>query len=148
MKQKSVGQAYGSVLKFNEIASQLNNPNKDSIALQLDLIQEEYLEGVEAYDKEDRVELLDSAVDMWVVVSGLLQKLEVMGYDVEEALKRVTDNNLTKFADMGQLTVQEGFTQTYNKKHKMYVLKDSNGKVRKYPWYKPVNLSDLVPVVV
>lgn len=151
MKQKSVGKAYGSVFKFNEIAGQLNDPDKDSIALQLDLIQEEYLEGVEAFDNEDRVELLDAAVDMWVVVSGLLQKLEAMGYNVEEALQRVTDNNLTKFpstANNAMNSWNADYEPTFNKKHQVLVLKDKNGKVRKPDGYKSVDLSDLVPVVV
>lgn len=151
MRQKSVGQAFGSVLKFNDIAGQLSNPDKGSIALQLDLIQEEYLEGVEAFDNEDRVELLDAAIDMWVVVSGLLQKLEAMGYNVEEALKRVTDNNLTKFPSYeGNKTNiwPPEYQAMFNDKHKVIVLKNSNGKVVKPSGYKSVNLSDLVPVVV
>jgi len=151
MKQKSVGQAFGSVLKFNDIAGQLIEPNKDSIALQLDLIQEEYLETVDAFDNEDRVEVLDGAIDMWVVVSGLLQKLEAMGYNVEEALKRVTDNNLSKFpstANNAENSWNGDYTPHFNKKHQVLVLKDKNGKVRKPDGYKPVNLSDLVPVVI
>lgn len=150
MKQKSVGQAFGSVLKFNEIAGQLSNPDKDSIALQLDLIQEEYLETVEAFDELNRVGVLDGALDMWVVVSGLLQKLEAMGYNVEEGLKRVTDNNLTKFPEIGftQEYVPDNHSQTFNKKHKVYVLKNENGKVKKPHGFKPVSLSDLVPVVI
>ena len=148
MRQKSVGQAYGSVSKFNDIAGQLNKPDKDSIALQLDLIQEEYLETVEAFDEDDKVEILDGALDMFVVVCGLLQKLEAQGYNVEEALKRVCENNLSKFPSTEgnkTNTWNPEYTPTFNKKYNVLVLRDSKGKVRKPEGFKSVDISDCVP---
>lgn len=148
MKQKSAGQAYGSVFKFNDISGNLNKPNYDSIALQLDLIQEEYLETVDAFDLDDKVEILDGACDMFVVVCGLLQKLEAQGYDVEEALFRVCDNNMNKFPTTDgnkTSTWNPAYTAHFNKKYKVLVLKDQNGKIRKPDGFVPVDLSDLVP---
>ena len=146
-KQKSIGQAWGSIFKFNDIASQLHKPNKDSIALQLDLIQEEYLETVDAFDAEDKVEILDGACDMFVVVCGLLQKLEAQGYNVEEALKRVTDNNMSKYpsvSDVENIWPAE-YQKMVNKKYGVIVLKNKNGKTMKPPGFKPVDISDCVP---
>ena len=148
MRQKSAGQAYGSVFKFNDISGNLNKPDKDSIALQLDLIQEEYIETVDAFDADDKVEILDGACDMFVVVCGLLQKLEAQGCDVEEALMRVCENNLSKFpstANNATNTWSGDYTPHFNKKHKVLVLKDKNGKIRKPEGFKPVDLSDCVP---
>lgn len=144
----AVSQCITDTYSFNTIAGQLDDPDKGSIALQLDLIQEEYLEGVEAFDLEDKVGLLDSAIDMWVVVSGLLQKLDKLGFNVSEALTRVSENNLSKFIPLGQpVHYEKGIISEYNDKYEVVVLKDLTGKVRKPVNYKPVDLSDCVPSV-
>jgi hypothetical protein len=148
MKQKSIGQAFASVLKFNSIASQLDKPDNNSIALQLDLIQEEYLETVEAFDNNDKVEILDGTLDMFVVVCGLMQKLEAQGYNVEEALKRVCENNVSKFPSYeGNKTNiwPPEYQVLFNEKHKVIVLKNKAGKTVKPPGFKPVDISDCVP---
>lgn len=151
MNQKQAGKAYSEVKKFNEIAGQLDVVTEESIALQLDLIQEEYLETVEAFDGKNNVELLDGAIDMFVVVSGLLQKLEASGYNVAEAMKRVTDNNLSKFPDDAPPTIpvpvewNEQWTLIHNRQHKVLVWRDGNGKIRKPHGYQSVDLHGLTP---
>lgn len=150
MKQKSVGQAYGSIYKFNDISGNLAKPDKEAIALQLDLIQEEYLETVEAFDDDNQVEILDGACDMFVVVCGLLQKLEAQGYNIEEALARVCENNMSKFPSIaGKENVWPSeFQSFFNKKYQVLVLKNKHGKVIKPSGFKPVDISDCVPGVV
>lgn len=149
MTQKQAGKAYTEVRKFNRYAGQLKNVSKGSIALQLDLIQEEYLESVEAFDTQDTVGLLDGAIDMFVVVSGLLHKLEASGYDVGEAMKRVTNNNLTKFVESLDISfacqnnykcVIEDFDGVPVKSYR-----DINGKLRKGPDYVSVEIEDCAP---
>lgn len=149
MKQKSVGQAYGSILKFNDIAGNFKGDFDDSIALQLDLMQEEYLETVEAYDLADDVGLLDGALDMFVIACGLLQKLDDYGYNIEEALKRVCENNLSKFPSTANNATNvwpPEYQAMINKKHQVLVLKNKAGKIVKPPSFKPVDISDCVPV--
>lgn len=152
MNIKEAGFAYEEVKRFNRYAGQLENVSKDSIALQLDLIQEEYLETVEAFDNEDPVELLDGAVDMFVVVSGLLQKLEASGYDVATAVEKVVANNNTKFV-VGSIlnstfAKQNGYTTTYQKFGGITVgsYRDTNGKLKKPPGFESVVLSDCAPL--
>ena len=58
--------------------------------------------------KECEVELLDGAVDVFVVVSGLLQKLQHFGFDVEKALLRVPENNMSKFLWLFHHKIQIG----------------------------------------
>jgi len=151
VNQKAIGKAYADVYKFNNIAGQFENVTESSIALQLDLIQEEYLETVEAFDNKDGVELLDGAIDMFVVVSGLLQKLHASGYNVVGAMKRVTDNNLSKFPDASNPTIPvpvewtEGWTINHNEQYNVIVWKDANGKIRKPHGFESVNIEDCVP---
>jgi hypothetical protein len=152
--QKTFGKAFTQIYKFNDIANNFHNVDLDSIALQLDLIGEEYLETVDAFDKLDRVELLDGAIDCFVVVVGLLQKLQATGYNVSEALQRVNENNLSKFlpCDDSERTHREiiatKHTIDYNGKYNVIVLKNENNKIMKPKSFQPVELSDCVPVVI
>lgn len=148
MNQKQAGKAYNEVKKFNEIAGQLDVVTEGSIALQLDLIQEEYLETVEAFDGKNNVELLDGAIDMFVVVSGLLQKLEASGYNVAEAMKRVTDNNLSKFPDVATrsgVVIPSEWQVNLNEEHNVVVFRNQVGKIMKPPGFVPVELHGLTP---
>lgn len=144
--QKSLGKNYTAIQKFNDISGNLDNITQQSIALQLDLIQEEYLETVQAYDEEDMQEICDGAADMFVVVCGLLQKLEAYGCDMEEILNRVCENNLSKYPTVGMaIRYDPALSVTVNEKHQVYVIKDINGKVRKPLDFVPVNLFGCVP---
>jgi hypothetical protein len=150
MNQKQLGKAYTAIRKFNDIAGQLENVTKDSIALQLDLIQEEYLETVDEYDLENPVGILDGAIDMFVVVSGLLLKLDASGYDVATAMKRITDNNLSKYPSAVNPTIpvpvewNSEWTLTHNKEHEVLVWRDGNNKIRKPHGFRPVEIGDCI----
>lgn len=142
----SLQQAYDDVHKFNDIAGNLSNVNIKSIFAQLKFIQEELTEGVEAVLDGDSVELLDSACDMFVTVVGFMQKLEAIGFNVEEALKRVNDNNLSKFpTEVPTASLVDGYTYSVNESYGVYVIKDKNDKIRKPSDFKSVYLGDLVP---
>ena len=146
LTQKSVGVSFTEIKKFNEIGGSLQNITKASIALQLDLIQEEYLETVQAFDDENMEELVDGCLDMFVVVSGMMQKLEAFGVDVEACLEAICENNLSKYIAVGTaLHYDPEFTKTLNEKHQVYVLRDKNLKIRKPSNFKPVDLYGLVP---
>ena len=144
--QKTLGTNYTEIKKFNEIGGSLNTVTKDSIALQLDLIQEEYLEAVQAYDGCNPEEFADGVADMFVVICGMIQKLEVAGYDMEAVIDTVCENNLSKYIPINTaLHYDPEFTKTLNEKHQVFVLRDKNGKIRKPSNFTPVNLYGLVP---
>lgn len=147
----SIEACYESVRAFNKFSGNLDGVGMASINLQLNLIDEELTEtGQAAFDK-NRVELLDGACDLFVTVAGLLQKLTAIGYDVEEALFRVTENNLDKFsyATYDESEIPEGCRQEFIKDYGgIFVLKDANNKIRKPLNFRKVELSDLVPVCV
>ena len=136
---------YNSVKRFNEIAGNLNNVDSDSIAAQMDFLQEEYLELVDAFDADNKVEILDAVCDLRVVLDGLVQKLEAQGYNVEDAMTAVCENNLSKFKSTVSKADKERYTVSLNNKHKVFVLKDDNGKIRKPDSYESVNLTMFVP---
>lgn len=161
-----IAAAFDSVYKFNDISKQFDFSNKqDAIAgidLQLSLIFEELTETIDALDtglsespnadkREAAQELLDGAADLFVVTMGLLQKLKVAGFNVEEALLRVTENNLSKFpvainAQDWNWYESQGWTPVHNEEYNCFVLKDKNGKTRKPVNYAPVDLSGTFPV--
>jgi hypothetical protein len=153
MKSNYIQEAYDSVKLFNSLAGNLTGVTSEGIDSQLTLCFEELTEAIDGHEAGNKTELLDGAVDMFVVGAGLLQKLEAAGYDVERALKRVTENNLTKYPKtMSEFEVREakalGYSVNFNADHGCYVLKDSAGKIRKPMSYKGVKLNDLVGSVV
>ena len=139
----NLNKLYEQVKIFNELAGNLDNVDKASIALQLDIAQEEYIETVDAFDAKNPIELLDGYIDQIVVGFGGLQKLEALGVDVETAFERVNNNNLSKFSD-SVLQQPPNTTATFNKRWEKWVFKDSlTGKVKKPLDFAPVDLSDI-----
>lgn len=141
-----VGNAYESVRQFNDIAGNLTYVTAEGIDNQISLIWEEFEETLTAAEEGDSVGVLDGTLDLFVVVSGLMQKLEAAGYNVAEGLKRVTENNMTKFPPLGSVfDYDKSFKLSYNGNYKRSVILDGNGKIRKPVGYTPVYLGDLIP---
>lgn len=156
-----IAAAFDSVYKFNDISKQFEGDKRAGVDLSIDLIFEELVETISAMDEgmsdypnsdklDAEIELLDGAADVFVVVMGLLQKLQNVGFDVEKALIRVCENNLSKFPksippnDFNWYE-QQKWTPVYNDKYSCFVLKDENGKTKKPIDFVPVTLADLVP---
>jgi predicted HAD superfamily Cof-like phosphohydrolase len=95
--------------------------NSEAVNLQWDLIREEYDELSEADigSENDLKELAD-------LVFVCYQYAALMGYDLDEAMRRVYISNMSKLDDNG-LPIRRG-----------------DGKVLKGPNYIPPDLSDLV----
>lgn len=144
MNITQAGVAYKDVEIFNTIAGNLNTVTEDSIDNQISFIFEELTETITAFEAGDMVEVLDGACDLFVTVTGLMQKLEAAGYDVETAIERVNANNLSKFPKEVSEADKALYTVTLNEQYNRYVLKDGNGKVRKPSTFASVDLSDLV----
>jgi len=156
-----IATAFDNVFTFNDVAKQFDGNFIDGVNLQLDLIFEEFCtetlpafeDGCNAivYDKDkekaakEAVKLLDGAVDTFVVVAGLLQKLQAAGFDVNEALLRVTENNLTKFTKKAEYlwAEKQGYEVVWNDLHSVFSYRDANGKLRKSPEYKSVDIDEL-----
>lgn len=156
-----IATAFDNVFTFNDVAKQFDSDLLQGVNLQLDLIFEEFCdETVKAYeegcnaiayskDKEkaakEAVKLLDGAVDTFVVVAGLLQKLQAAGFDVNEALLRVTENNLTKFTKKAEYlwAEKQGYEVVWNEQHSVFSYRDAAGKLRKSPEYQSVDIDSL-----
>lgn len=156
-----IATAFDNVFTFNDVAKQFDGNFIDGVNLQLDLIFEEFCtetipafeDGCNAivYDKDkekaakEAIKLLDGAVDTFVVVAGLLQKLQAAGFDVNEALLRVTENNLTKFTKKAEYiwAEKQGYEVVYDEQYNLFSYKNSSGKLMKPCSYIPVDLKDL-----
>lgn len=138
-------------LAFNVIASTAYTYTKESIEQQLKIILSEVEELVTAFKSETPVDVAAEAVDVVVTVIGLLQKLNNAGIDVPEIAERIGSKNLDKFPDVSQVTLVNDTIKDYADKGVTvapsinlgkYVIRDSNGKVRKVLGFTPVVLDD------
>lgn len=97
--------------------------------LQIKLIIEEYTEVIEAFDAFKQGDVSTHA-DLLKELSDLVfvcyQAAENMGWDLDEAMQRVFDSNMSKLDDNG------------------VPIKNEAGKIMKGPNYQKPNLTDLV----
>jgi hypothetical protein len=142
---ETIQEAYKNVELFNKIASNLDNVTPESIDNQLSFIYEELCETIDAVEYGNDLEALDGCCDLFVTVAGLMQKLEAAGFDVSEALKKVNENNLSKFPlyDVRNNELAPANTRTIiDANHGVLIFKDiETGKIRKPTNFVPVNLS-------
>lgn len=150
----NIAAAYQQVARFNEIAGNLkryhNEADLDSIGNQIDYIKEELEETFDAFVEGDAVELLDGACDLFVTVAGLLQKLELNGMKVEEALARVNENNLDKFPTIEEFEKHPDMCPCNGVPEdglfgRVVFKREYDGKVMKPTTYTAVNIDDCVP---
>ena len=94
-----------------------------SLRNKLHILAEDLKSGKVQAVVEDRVEFLDALADQIVTATGTGY---MAGMNVPEALNRVNSSNYSKFGDDGM------------------PLFDANGKIKKGPNYKKVNLEGLV----
>jgi NTP pyrophosphatase (non-canonical NTP hydrolase) len=142
---------------FNEISGKSGVPSDEDIRNQVRLITEEAKEIKDALEQgEPEINLLQEALDVLVVTFGLIEQLKSKGYDVDKAMGKVVDCNLSKFTqdrteawksmdsyhDSGT-----NVTVDYYEEHNVYVIKDENNKIRKPLNFKKVNLEDCKPKV-
>ena len=142
---------------FNTIAGTDKENHISAFNKQLNFLQEEVNELDEALFNLDVVEAADAVVDAMVVLTGMYQKLENMGVDMDEVVKRVVDNNLSKYPSFHTTQVvqdtvdkylQEGITITVKEdiEGHCYVFRNAKtGKILKPSTYVPVDLKDCVP---
>jgi hypothetical protein len=144
--EDTIQEAYKNVKLFNQIASNLDSVTPESIDSQLSFIYEELVEGIDALEAGDDIELLDSACDLFVTVAGLMQKLEAAGFDVAGALKKVNENNLAKYVPYDVRLPIDFYAPAntfpiIDDVHNVIIFKDKEtGKIKKPTNFVPVNL--------
>ncbi len=115
------------VIEFHETygvpLGEVDFDNEEGMKLRLDLIYEEYDELLKAWDARDKVDFLDALTDMLYVIVGTSVAL---GWDQDEAWRRVHKSNMSKLDDEGNPVVRY------------------DGKILKGPNFKAPELDDLV----
>ena len=95
----------------------------DNRQMQASLIAEENLEFLHAHDNETSASCLKELADLVYVA---FQYAENSGWDLDEAIKRVHESNMSKLGEDGLPIYRE------------------DGKVLKGPMYKEPHLGDLI----
>ena len=141
---------YLGVKLFNDIADNSTKLTMQDLANQQKLISEDaHYEACEAFEDDDAVQLLDSVIDGLYVVLGQLQKLSLLGFDVQQAMKQVQEDNMQKFPTDEQVAIESvemykkaGQEVAYKQVQGRFVLYNTRtGKVLKPKCFKPTDLS-------
>ena len=139
---------------FNVLSGQYRKVSFQDLKNQVALVTEEAQETLDAVNQQPIVGLLDGAVDVMFVAIGLLQKLEYLGVDVDGAMKRVAEDNLSKFPQtqavvdatvemykQQQIEVSSEYDEIFNR----WIIKDKQNKIRKPAGFVGTNLSAFIP---
>lgn len=116
-----------SIINWNKIAEN-NSFNK---WLEMSMLSEEFAETILAIKNKDKKETLDGVLDMFIIWIWTLYKMGFNSEQISTALERIMNNNYSKFQ--------------YDTEWNHICIKDENWKIMKPVWFKPVDLSDLIP---
>lgn len=145
---------YKAVKDFNTIAGNKDVSVKGFKTQQRNVYEECIKEVEEALNENNVVKLLDGIVDGLYVVMGQLHKLELMGCDINGAIKQVCADNISKFPSDEEIAAKTvlhynkqniNASWEYNEDYQRYVIKDENKKVRKPIGFTSTDLSKYVP---
>ncbi len=149
-----MNESYRDNAMFNEVAGNDKKLSMTALLNQEKLIAEEAKELKDALTENNPVKVLDGVVDLYVVLDGFATKLEALGFDISTALKQTIENNMSKFPSSKEVAEQtvdhyakQGVTTTmeYNEKYGRWVIKDTNGKIRKPVGFVSNDLSNCLP---
>lgn len=154
------------VIKFNVMAkgidpiySPVSKEFYDRLSVQLKLLRDEVDETLEAIENKDNPEILKETIDVGVVWMGMMGILRAAGFNIQQGMEDVCNNNLSKIlsdeeeakksvevlADQGvEAYVEEVFYmgETY-----YAVRRKSDSKILKPYDYKSVTLEHCIPVI-
>ena len=140
---------------FNIVAGKDNLCTLKDIEFQYNLILEETKEIKEkGIDHNNAKEVVDGVVDVMVTALGLMQKLELLGVDMNKAMRDTSQNNLTKYPSDERIAIttaqkyeEEGIQVTvdYNSDYDMFVIKNLKDKVMKPVGFESNDLSNCIP---
>jgi len=130
-----------------------------AVTLQTALLLEETQETVDAIKYGDMTELLDGAVDVFVILSKLLDMLEKAGFDVEGGIQQIIDNNQNKIFNsfyeaceakekLEERDDEEYYIETSVLNNlSFYTVRRQDGKIAKSVDFVAVELDKFVPKV-
>lgn len=154
MSRISLHECIESINQFNKIAGNYTNIREKLLA-QAKVINEEGYEYLEAVrDGFGDEEILKELCDVFVTAFGAKAQLEMLGFDVNAALLKVCENNLSKFpldeieaAYSADYFKELGIpvTITFNEDNGVYKILDENGKIRKKVNYRKVGVGEFTP---
>lgn len=140
---------------FNEIAGKDKLSTLKDIEFQYNLILEETKEIKDkGIDKNNAKEVVDGVVDVMVTALGLMQKLELLGIDMNKAMRDTAYNNLTKYPseertaiETAQMYEQDGVQVIveYNSEYDLFVIKNLKDKIMKPIGFESNDLSNCIP---
>lgn len=128
-----------------------------TIILQTALLLEETQETVDAIKYGNMTELLDGAVDVFVILSKLLDMLEKAGFDVEGGIQQIIDNNQNKIFNSfyEACEAKEKLEQRDDKEYyietsvlnnlSFYTVRRQDGKIAKPVGFVAVELDKFIP---
>lgn len=128
-----------------------------AVTLQTALLLEETQETVDAIKYGDMTELLDGAVDVFVILSKLLHMLEKAGFDVEGGIEQIIDNNQNKIFNSfyEACEAKEKLEQRDDKEYyietsvlnnlSFYTVRRQDGKITKPVGFVAVELDKFIP---
>lgn len=128
-----------------------------AVILQTALLLEEAQETVDAIKYGDMTELLDGAVDVFVILSKLLDMLEKAGFDVEGGIQQIIDNNQNKIFNSfyEACEAKEKLEQRDDKEYyietsvlnnlSFYTVRRDDGKIAKPVGFVAVELDKFIP---
>ena len=128
-----------------------------AVILQTALLLEETQETVDAIKYGDMTELLDGAVDVFVILSKLLDMLEKAGFDVEGGIQQIIDNNQNKIFNSfyEACEAKEKLEERDDKEYyietsvlnnlSFYTVRRQDGKIAKPVGFVAVELDKFIP---
>ena len=144
---------YDKCKVFNTIAGNDKKLSRQAFLDQQGYLEEEVQEIRDGIELDNPEMILDGVVDTLVTALGHLQRLEVQGVDVRQALNRIADNNLSKFIPEEHPETITDTAHRYGKLVTLHhnakfgcfvVLRNTDNKIMKPANFVPVNLADLV----
>lgn len=153
---------YNQIIDWNKCAGvkdhEFGTIDWDSaITLQTALLLEETQETVDAIKYGDMTELLDGAVDVFVILSKLLDMLEKAGFDVEGGIQQIIDNNQNKIFNSfyEACEAKEKLEERDDKEYyietsvlnnlSFYTVRRQDGKIAKPVGFVAVELDKFIP---
>jgi len=130
---------------------------ESAVTLQTALLLEETQETVDAIKYGDMTELLDGAVDVFVILSKLLDMLEKAGFDVEGGIQQIIDNNQNKIFNSfyEACEAKEKLEERDDKEYyietsvlnnlSFYTVRRQDGKIAKPVGFVAVELDKFIP---
>jgi Phosphoribosyl-ATP pyrophosphohydrolase len=154
MKESPVQYLMDMSFRASSIAGQALEIQHESKLQQYSYIKEELKELYDAIATSDLVEQLDACCDLMVCTMGFMQKLRQQGANLDLAMTKTADNNLSKFPTERKVAEEsvefyrskgKECTISFNPVYQRYVIRNSNGKYMKPKGFVENDLSSCFP---